>query len=289
MATGAPEDCSCYIKQLPERLENDARKVAKNIFPANAPGNFRLPEGVLAPQQLAVMTTKYWGPTPRTLTVRFMEFAPMDLQQRILSHMNAWNCGITFVLVSDGHADVRISLTGSGFWSYLGTDITLVPDSQPTMNLQGFSMSTSDSEFHRVVRHETGHTLGFPHEHLRQEVVNNIDRGQAYDYFRRTYGWPPAMVDNNVLVPLEQSKIMGTPVDVTSIMAYQLPGEIMKDGIPVPGGVDINWSDFTFCQRIYPRYIQAGQAPAVQPSAVENWGPEHDVNISAQMARFMRT
>jgi hypothetical protein len=41
---------------------------------------------------------------------------------------------VLFVLqlpqVSDGHADVRISLTGSGFWSYLGTDITLVPDSQ---------------------------------------------------------------------------------------------------------------------------------------------------------------
>ncbi len=80
--------------------------------------------------------------------------------------------------------DVRISLAGKGYWSYLGTDILSVPLNHPTMNLEGFSIKTSDSEFHRVVRHETGHTLGFPHEQLRKEIVNRIDRKKAYAWFK---------------------------------------------------------------------------------------------------------
>jgi hypothetical protein len=31
--------------------------------------------------------------------------------------------------------------------------------------------TTPDAEFYRVVRHETGHTLGFPHEHMRKEII----------------------------------------------------------------------------------------------------------------------
>ena len=60
----------------------------------------------------------------------------------------------------------RISRGSEGYWSYLGTDIRLIPRNRPTMNLQGFTMNTSESEYKRVVRHETGHTLGFPHEHI---------------------------------------------------------------------------------------------------------------------------
>ena len=80
--------------------------------------------------------------------------------------------------------DVRISLQGEGFWSYLGTDILQVPRNQPTMNLEGFSIDTSDAEYRRVVRHETGHTLGFPHEQLRKEIVGRIDHQKAYEWFR---------------------------------------------------------------------------------------------------------
>lgn len=43
--------------------------------------------------------------------------------------------------------DVRVSLVGDGYWSYLGTDVLLIPDGMPTMNLQGFSMSTPESEY----------------------------------------------------------------------------------------------------------------------------------------------
>jgi hypothetical protein len=81
---------------------------------------------------------------------------------------------------------VRIS-RGGGYWSYLGTDILLIPPSQQTMNLEGFTMNMPETEYRRVIRHEAGHTLGFPHEHMRKELIARIDREKAYDYFWHTW------------------------------------------------------------------------------------------------------
>lgn len=75
--------------------------------------------------QLALVTSKYWGRQPRTLSVGFLEATSNDLKQRILQHMNAWNLGVTFAL-TNGTGQVRISRSGSGYWSYLETDILLI-------------------------------------------------------------------------------------------------------------------------------------------------------------------
>ena len=108
------------------------------------------------------MVTKYWGPRPRRLTVSFMDATPADLRRRIVSHMNAWTRtgSVTFV-ETQGSGQVRVSRGGGGYWSYLGTDIRLIPTNRPTMNLQGFTMDTAESEFRRVIRHEAGHN---PHD-----------------------------------------------------------------------------------------------------------------------------
>ena len=97
--------------------------------------------------------------------------------------MNAWSkTGNVRFRVTNGAGQVRIARGGGadgGYWSYLGTDILSIPLNEPTMNLEAFSMDTSESEFHRVVRHETGHTLGFPHEHMRRALVQLIDAKKA--------------------------------------------------------------------------------------------------------------
>src|SRR5207248_9208007 len=108
----------------------------------------------------------------------------------------------------------------------LGTDILHVPTNRPTMCLQGFTMSTPESEFQRVVRHQTGHTLGFPHEHMRKALIERIDREKAYQYFLTTLGWDRPTVDAQVLAPLDERSIMGTPPDQTSIRSWQLPASI---------------------------------------------------------------
>jgi hypothetical protein len=246
-------------KSLPQRLQGKAAEVAYLLNPVNSPALApfgRTADGLppLQPAFIAALTSKYWGPRPRTLSVSFMETTPADLRRRIISHLNAWTrtgC-ITFAETS-GVGTIRISRSSGGYYSYLGTDVLLIPRNRQTMNLEGFTMNTPESEYLRVVRHEAGHTLGFPHEHMRQALINRIDRQKAYDYFRRTQGWDQAMVDAQVLTPLDERSLLSTPPDQTSIMCYQLPGSITKDGRPISGGRDINANDYAFVGRIYPK------------------------------------
>jgi hypothetical protein len=122
------------------------------------------------------------------------------------------------------------------------------------MNLESFTMNTLDSEFYRVVRHETGHTLGFPHEHMRSAIIERLDREKAIASFMRTQGWSRQEVIDQVLTPLEESSLLGTPVaDQTSIMCYQIDGSLTVDGMPIEGGMDINELDYSFAASLYPK------------------------------------
>jgi hypothetical protein len=252
----------CSPRSLPDEQQQAAAQKAVEVNPLNHAPVDSLVSGARgfkpSPQSIAVMVKRYWGAGGVHLTVGFLDNPPADLRARIIQHMNAWNktANVTFV-ESSTSPQVRIARAGGqsgGYWSYVGTDILTIAANQPTMNLEAFSMSTPESEFHRVVRHETGHTLGFPHEHMRKQIVAKIDRQKAIDFFGRTQGWSPAMVRAQVLTPLEDSSILGTPTaDQNSIMCYQLPGVIMKDGKPVVGGMDIDASDFAFAAKIYPK------------------------------------
>ena len=287
----------CRIMPLPPRLQQKGAELAERLNPANAPLRELAvdSDGELeSPLRLTLRTTKYWGPTPKAMTVSFMETTAADLRTRIVSHLNAWAdyCGITFSETS-GTGDVRISRGSGGYWSYLGTDIKLIPVNRQTMNLQGFTMSTPDSEYHRVIRHEAGHTLAFPHEHMRQALVDRIDPEKAYAYFQRTQGWSKEMVDQQVLTPLDATTIIGTEPDQDSIMCYQLPGEITKDGAPIRGGTDINDSDARFAGLIYPKVLTArkgapatrsvsGGVPAQRATSIVDWDPQDDVLVTTR-------
>jgi Astacin (Peptidase family M12A) len=279
---------SCVPKALPERLTIQAAQTAMRINPVNAPAfgpmtGAAMDLDVMNPLMIAVMVSKYWGPTPRQLTVSFMESTPPDLRARILSHMNEWaKSGCINFVWTQGVGQVRVSRGGGGYWSYLGTDILHIPEDRQTMNLQDFTMNTLDSEYKRVIRHETGHTLGFPHEHMRQELIAKIDPNKAYDYFLRTQGWNRAMVDAQVLTPLDQKSILGTPPDQTSIMCYQLPGSITRDGKPIIGGTDINPTDAGFAARIYPKPGRQGATAAAKTEHVQadDWDESEDVPAS---------
>jgi hypothetical protein len=279
----AAQNIGCSIKSVPTRLLHTAARTAAKVNPVNAPVFGPTAEAgsdvVLEPLALTLTISKYWGPLPRKLTVSFMESTPADLRKRIVQHMNAWNktAGISF-LETSGIGNVRISRGAGGYWSYLGTDILLIPLNRPTMNLQGFTMNTPESEYKRVVRHETGHTLGFPHEHMRRELVNRIDPQKAYAYFLATQGWNKQTVDQQVLTPLGDATIFGTAADQTSIMCYQLPGSITKDGLPIVGGKDINTTDYNFAGQIYPKLFWPFSSNQAQLAQEVLWDEEEDVS-----------
>jgi len=250
----------CTPKRLPRDLWEKSAATAAAINPVNHPPVQRLmrviPGFTPTKAALSVLTTKYWGTKGVKLTVGFLDSAAADFRKRILLHMNAWakTGNVTFV-ASSRDPQVRIArVPDDGYWSYLGTDILHIKPNEPTMNLDSFTMKTPESEYKRVVRHETGHTLGFPHEHMRKELVAKIDEAKAIAYFGQTQGWSADEVRAQVLTPLEQSSLLGTPsADASSIMCYQLPGKITKNGEPIVGGTDIDGSDRKFISLIYPR------------------------------------
>jgi hypothetical protein len=255
----------CRMRSLPlERLEEASRR-AIEMNPANASVSRQmfLPSRRGGPRRLAVVKGKKWPRTGVKLSVSFLDNASVPLRKRIIAHMNAWSASANVSFAeTQGVGEVRISRLDegddAGYWSYVGTDILSADADQPTMNLDGFTMKVSEGEFRRVVRHETGHTLGFEHEHLRSDIVAKIVREKAFKYFKRTEKWTRKEVLEQVLTPLSKRSLLGTEeTDPLSIMCYQLPGSIMKDRKPIVGGDDINERDFAFAAMVYPKATPA--------------------------------
>lgn len=258
----------CRPRSLPASRMAAAARNAVKINPANAVEHrvvLRTPTGRRGgPRRLALLKGRRWPVTGVKLSVQFLDTPPKDLRARILSHMNAWG-KTTNVLFTETSStgQVRIARLDkpesmAGYWSYIGTEILEIDKDEPTLNLDSFTMQVSEAEFKRVVRHEAGHTLGFEHEHMRSELVKRIDPKKAIAFFDEDQGWTEAETRAQVLTPLRDASLMGTTEsDPTSIMCYQLPGSIMKDGKPIVGGRDINARDFEFAASVYPQAVQA--------------------------------
>jgi hypothetical protein len=281
----APEEyqLGCALKSLPQRLLVKAAETAVKINPVNAPmiGPFAaVAPGfaeVMDPLHLAVVTGKYWGPTPRRLTVSFMESTPANLRARIISQMNAWTqTGISFAETQGpGDPDLR----GSGVLVISRDRYSAHPAEPSDDEPASVHDEHPESEYKRVVRHETG-TPGLSARAHAAELVARIDPEKAYEYFRRTQGWEPRMVDQQVLTALDERSIMFTPPDQDSIMCYQLPGEITRDGQPIRGGRDINQTDYAFAGGIYPKPGRAQMSGRAQmPAHEEEWPESEDVEV----------
>jgi hypothetical protein len=254
----------CMPRRLPQSKLVAAAMTAAEHNPANVPPVRPMGMLGLAPNKMsiAILTTKYWGAKGIKLTVGFMDNPEKALRDRILSHMNAWsktaNIGFKYTKVDP---QVRIArVAGGGHWSYTGTDVLHIDKNEPTMNLDSFTMDTLDSEFFRVVRHETGHTIGCPHEHMRKAFIKRIDENKAIEFYGEDQGWTPMQVRQQVLTPLEEVSLMATPeADETSIMCYQIPSFITIDGKPIMGGKDINKTDYAFIGKLYPKPKKAAK------------------------------
>lgn len=258
---------ACTIKQLPADLHISAAEIAVETNPLNRPSPAKVMRAGVepTPQRLAILTSKRWPATGVKLGVTFLDGGGAELQAKILAYANKWGkfCNVKFTPSTQG--EVRITRTpGQGYYSYLGTDILSIRGN--TMNLDSFSLSKPDSEFDRVVCHEFGHSLGFGHEHMRAELVNRLDRQKTIAYFQQTQGWSAQETQQQVLTPLSEASIRGTPhADQDSIMCYQLPAAITVDGQPIHGGMVIDENDAAFAATCYPLPTPPAPPPVKPP------------------------
>lgn len=229
----------------------------------------QLPDAAFAPaatpEHIAVLRGAYWGEKGVDLSVQFLDNPDAETRRMILDAeigANAWGktANVRF-RETNQQGQIRITRDRSGYWSFLGVQLLGVQG--PTMNLQSFTSRTPVSEYRRVVKHEFGHSLGAPHEHMRADIVARLDRVKTIRYFQQTQGWSEEDVMRQVLTPLSEASVMGTPPDQTSIMTYALPSSITKDGKPIPGGADINESDAAFMAKMYP--LPSAPPPIVVP------------------------
>ena len=283
----------CVPKALtPPQLEIAVRRSIE-INPDNATASRtaeRTPVGRRGGQRrLALLVGSRWPASGVHLTVQFLDNPTKELRSRILLHMNSWNktanvhfeetrdTGMVRIARLDRPADM------AGYWSFVGTQILAIDKDQPTLNLEGFTMRTPEAEFRRVVRHEAGHTMGFEHEHMRAELIKKIDRRKCIAYFDRTQGWTEEETVEQVLTPLSQKSIMATTEsDPLSIMCYEIPGDITKDGKPIRGGTDINSKDFAFAAKVYPKTVAKPAAAASGPSPLHFGQPGSRASGAAQ-------
>ncbi len=284
---------TCRPRHLPQEKLIHAARHAVEINPLNHAPIERLsalmPGFAPTHMHLALLVSKYWGNAGVHLTVGFLDGPPAALQRRILLHMNAWNktANVKFSL-SMSNPDVRIARIANdpqndGYWSYIGTEIHSIDAGQPTMNLEAFSMNTPESEFHRVVRHETGHTLGFEHEHMRRELVKLIDVQKAIAFYRNDQGWSPQEVRDQVLTPIEEKSLRGTAhADPSSIMCYQIPGSITRTGKPIIGGLDIDKTDYDFAATLYPKKLKNSGDPVKKKPAAKKGPPAAKQKVAAR-------
>jgi hypothetical protein len=208
-------------------------------------------ENAPADPRASALADRTWGAQGVRLTVSFIDAPPPDLESLILWHMNSWGeyANVRFDF-TQSPGQVRISRAMDGHWSYLGTDILLVPDHEPTMNLHDFTLRTPEAEMRRVVRHQTGHTLGFRHRHLRRSLVERLVEGKAIDFYAATQGWNAEQTRARLLTPTGDASLAETEAD--SIMCYEIPGALTVDGLPIRGGDDINARDASFAAACYP-------------------------------------
>lgn len=255
-----PEFACCTTRRLPPQLDLGAAWSAAVARPENAPGLVEMAYGlphdsVLPPESITFLKSKFW-PNGSRLRVAFSG-GSAAVNAKVLQYASLWSkyANIDFVDVGPADAwDILVGYSQPGYWSLIGTDSPYARrQGGPSLNLQGFdSGRVPESEWSRVVCHEFGHALGAMHEQMRPEVTARLDADACYAYFARTQGWDRAMVDAQILTPLDIGTTVFSPEDDTSIMMYAFPAEVTRDRRPIVGGDHINDLDGRTIGLVYP-------------------------------------
>lgn len=215
-------------------------------------------------ESATMLTGKKWA-AGRTLKCSFDWTGDQRVKERVKAVANQWMefANIKFDWVGGG-GDVRIAFVeGDGSWSYLGTDCLTIPRNQPTMNFGWLTPATDEVEYHRVVLHEFGHTLGMPHEHQNPAGGIPWDVDAVYRYYSGPPNyWDRETIEQNIFTQYAETQTVHTELDRASIMLYAIPNELTIGDWWVGWNTELSDQDKEFIRWQYPgKEDKSGKEP----------------------------
>ncbi|UHH31465.1 M12 family metallopeptidase [Pseudomonas veronii] len=157
---------------------------------------------------------------------------------------------LRFNIVEGKTGDIRISDDEGlkGNWSAIGTEAKRIDEDQPTMHLN----RTDDSKKLRsTALHEFGHALGLLHEHQHPQNSLDWDSPQVYDYYTSD-SFNEAMVREHILEPDNRPGLQITPYDPQSVMHYEIPAALRRNGQAIPKNTTLSAGDKQTIRMLYP-------------------------------------
>ena len=135
---------------------------------------------------------------------------------------------LKFDFVEDSrNADIRILFKAdNASWAFIGTaNKSAKGEHGEQVHFGWFDIAT--------IIHELGHALGMIHEHQNPigGVTIDWDKRKVYKYFRCSQGWSDEMINNNILNPEDETTLNGSCFDPLSIMLYEYPACLTKNGV----------------------------------------------------------
>ena len=203
---------------------------------------------------IALMTGKKWHNGSR-LKVRFLD-GDLVVQRKVQKYAEIWtnHANITFEFGSDPEAEIRVSFSGPGAWSYIGTDNLRVKKDRPTMNFGWLSKDSPDAEIQRVVLHEFGHALGAIHEYHPPKRSVKWNRPFIERFFAQSPNkWTLDDTEFNFFRKYGLDQLNRTQYDGESIMVMAIPSEFTLNRYTLKWNDVLSENDKQFIRNMYPR------------------------------------
>lgn len=250
MTTSTPEILHVDVDVvLPKALEPAAKRAALTENPDNLP---RPVPGEAA--ELAVLRAAKWQ-DGRTLRIRFIGGHP-TVRARVLETASEWTeyANLHFVEVGDNEeAELRVSFTNTGSWSYIGTQALVIPQDRATINFGWLTPNAPQSTYSQVVLHEFGHAIGCVHEHSVAGVEIPWNKPAVYDWYAQYQGWSRDKVDYNVFYRYESGATNHSEFDPESIMIYPIMQEFTIGDYEIPWRKVLSATDKEWIAQVYPK------------------------------------
>ena len=264
----------CVDWSLPLDRQVAASKQAVALRPDNAPLAPPAERGIAAFHiSMALATGRKW-PIGYELRVRFLDGE--DWQHEVVERFAREWCDYANVLFSFGSADndaeIRVSFrSGQGSKSLIGTDVSLWPKDEATMNFGWLDTDLDVPNRSSVILHEFGHALACLHEHQSPAAGIKWNKEAVYAYYAKQ-GWSRQQVDEAIFETYDRNKTKFSAFDPASIMIYPIPAALTLDGWSVAENTELSDGDKAFIGRSYPAAIERVELSIDQAPVRANLG-----------------